>query len=311
MDLSTLSSGKVLVTGASGFIGHAVCRFLQSLGSEVVAVGGTTMPDIEQPVTALQLDLTDTQSTSAAFREQRPDYVIHLAGCVTGKREPEYVLPTLSGNLLAAVNVFSAAMEAGVVKTVTAGSLEEPENNESLAVPASPYAASKWAASGYARMFHALYQQAVVTARIFMVYGPNQKDLNKLIPYVCRSVINGNAAKLMSGERLVDWVYVDDVAEGLVRLLVSGPDDGTHVDLGTGRLVTTGDVARMICDYAGAGVAPDIGAVTDRQMEQVRKADPAMTEKLTGWQPVVSLEDGIALTFDWYRDNLERLESKL
>lgn len=308
MALSTLSNSKVLVTGASGFIGAAVCRFLQSLGSDVVAVGGRTLPAIEAPVTTLKLDLTDPQATTTAFLDHRPDYVIHLAGCVTGKREPEFVLPTLHGNLLGAVNVFSAAMAAGVTKTVTAGSLEEPESADAKAVPASPYAASKWAASGYARMFHALYSQAVVTARIFMVYGPDQKDLKKLVPYVCASAINGEAPKLMSGERPVDWVYVDDVAEGLARLLISGPDDGTHVDLGTGRLVTTGDVARRICEYAGGDVVPDIGAVADRQMEQVRKADPDETQRLTGWKPVVSLEDGIQKTFDWYRKNLALMD---
>ena len=105
----------------------------------------------------------------------------------------------------------------------------------------------------------------------------------------------------MSGTRLIDWVYIDDVAKGLVKMLLNGPGDGSLVDIGTGRLVSTRDVAELICMRSGTGLSPVIGAIADRAMEQTRKADIVQTKKLIGWRPEVVLEDGLDLTLAWYK----------
>jgi nucleoside-diphosphate-sugar epimerase len=152
-------------------------------------------------------------------------------------------------------------------------------------------------------MFHALYGVDVAIARIFMVYGPAQPDINKLIPYVCLSAARGEAPALTSGGRLVDWIFVDDVAEGLLALGASPVADGRHVDLGTGEQVTTGEIAEKICSIAGTGIRPEFGAVPDRPMEQVRVADLATTESLTGWRPRVGVDEGLERTYRWYRDH--------
>ena len=107
----------------------------------------------------------------------------------------------------------------------------------------------------------------------------------------------------MSGARPVDWIYVDDVAAGIIALLKAGPVDGSPVDIGTGRLVTTGDVASMICDIAGNDVAPTFGAVPDRASEQVRKADTARTSALIDWEPAIPVEEGLRRTLEWYKHN--------
>lgn len=83
-------------------------------------------------------------------------------------------------------------------------------------------------------MFHALYKVPVTLARLFMVYGPGQKDLKKLVPYVILARLQGEDVKLSSGTRPVDWVYVDDVVEGLVRMSRQAGVAGQRIDLGTG-----------------------------------------------------------------------------
>ena len=85
-------------------------------------------------------------------------------------------------------------------------------------------------------MFSALYGLQVVTARIFMTYGPAQPDRKKLIPYVTDCLLRGEAPQLTSGERLVDWVYVDDVVDGLLAAATSPRGAGKTVDLGSGTL---------------------------------------------------------------------------
>ena len=249
-----------------------------------------------------RVDLADGAAVDALFLNSKPDYLLHLASCVTGKREVEWVRETFAGNLQSAVNVLVAATQAGVEKTVLAGSLEEPEPNEGLAIPASPYAAAKWCASGYARMIHALYDTRVAVARIFMVYGPGQQDTKKLVPYVCLAASRAEAPELMSGARPVDWIYIDDVADGLIRMAHAGPVDGGYVDLGSGQLVTTGNVAERICKIAGTGVAPLLGALPDRAMEQVRVADIAATASSLDWSASTSLDAGLAQAYEYYRN---------
>jgi nucleoside-diphosphate-sugar epimerase len=247
------------------------------------------------------VELTNADEVDELISNVQPDYVMHLASCVTGKREIEWIRETMAGNLQTAVNVLVAAQEAGVEKTVLAGSLEEPDASEAAPVAASPYGVSKWCASAYARTMHALYGTRSATARIFMVYGPGQQDLKKLVPYVCLSAARSEAPELMSGGREVDWIYVDDVVNGLIRLALAGPDDGSYVDIGSGELVTTGEIAERICRLAGTGVAPILGALPDRAMEQVRKADVAATQDVLDWRPTTGIDDGLRQTLDWYR----------
>ena len=247
-----------------------------------------------------QWDGRDGNALQGLFLEYQPDFAFHLASAVTGRRELEFVFPTLEGGLVSSVLILIAAATQGSCKVVLAGSLEEPDPTDSGPVPASPYAASKWAAAGYARMFNALYGLSVVVARIFMVYGPGQADLKKFVPYVCLSAARGEQPRLMSGGRPIDWIFVDDVVDGLLCLGASDVADGRHVDLGSGNQVTTRDVATRICRIAQTGVEPIFGALPDRPMEQVRAADVASTDAQIGWAPTVSLDDGLERTYAWY-----------
>ena len=176
---------------------------------EASSRGTTTSPGIV-------LDLADGAAVGELIDKVRPDVVFHLASHVAGAREVELVAPTFDANLASTVHLLTAVTRHGCRRFIQVGSLEEPEPGEAVAVPSSPYAAAKMAASAYARMFHGLYGTPVVLARLFMVYGPAQKDLRKLIPYLVLSLLRGREPKLSSGSREVDWIYVDDVVDGLI-----------------------------------------------------------------------------------------------
>jgi nucleoside-diphosphate-sugar epimerase len=247
------------------------------------------------------MDVGDPASVTLGLERARPDYVFHLAGHVTGGRELEHVEPTLRANLLGSLNVMAAAQAVGARRIVLAGSMEAPPAGGDGQTPSSPYAASKWAAEGYARMFHTIYGCPVVTLRVFMVYGPGHQDLSKLVPYVILSLLRGERPKLSSGVRRVDWIYVDDVVDAFVASAVAKGALGGVFDVGSGVLVSIRELVQRVVELLDTDVKPDFGAVPDRALETSNVADLGPTEASLGWAPRIALDEGLRRTIDWFR----------
>jgi len=295
---------KFLVTGASGFIGTHLCNKLSSKGAEVHGVSRAEHTEVEKNVRWWQCDLSDIGAVRKIFHAVKPDIIFHLASHVVGARNIEIVLPTFHSNLTTTVNLLTVATEAGCHRIMITGSLEEPE--ESRAVPSSPYAAAKYACSAYARMFYALYKTPVALARLFMVYGPGQQDLRKLIPYVTLSLLRKEAPKLSSGQRLVDWIYVEDVVEGLLSIAQTPDIEGYTLELGSGTLVSVRNIVDKLASIINSGTKPLFGHITERPMEQVRVANTEDTFSIIGWKTKVPLEKGLGNTVKWYREQSQK-----
>jgi len=294
-----LQGKRALVTGASGFVGSHLITELLARGAEVTAISRVAQSRAPRGVTWVQADLERPGAAESIVDRARPEIVFHLASAVTGRRDLDLVAPTLQVNLVAGVRLMVAASRVGVERVVLAGSMEEPD----LAAgegPSSPYAAAKAAQTLYARFLHAVHGLPVVIARIFMVYGPGQKDLTKLVPYTILEGIEGRAAKLASCDRPIDWIFAEDVARGLATLAVAPGIDGESFDLGSGESVTVGEIAGRIAAELGAP-APLAGCLPPRPLETVRRADVGRTFERTGFRPTVGLDQGLARTIVWYR----------
>lgn len=298
---------RVLVTGASGFIGKHLCRRLVREGHEVHGVSRNPRHDGE--VTWRQADLADPTAAEELLKRVRPDTVLHLASYVSGSRELDAVLPTMQHNLVAAVNVLVAAAGSGCGLVALTGSMEEPESSSGDPTPGSPYAAAKYASGAYGRMIHALHDLAVVNLRVFMVYGPGQDDRTKLVPYVVTSLLRGERPQLSSGVRPVDWVYVDDVVDAFLAAARRPDLAGATLDVGSGELVTIRSLVEQIVETVGTRVEPDFGALPDRPLEQVRTADVERTRSMIGWEPRTTLAAGIRATVEWYRSESDSFTS--
>lgn len=291
---------RVLVTGASGFIGRHLCRRLHALGHDVfAAVRRPLTPDLP-PMQVCLGDLTDAARVRAAFHAARPDVVFHLAAHNTGSRDRAAVRSTFDSIVAASLNVFDAALDHGSPRVVTIGSLQEPDAQPND-VANSPYAAAKLASSAYARLYARLYALPVRIARVFMVYGPDEPNATKVIPYVATRLLAGDAAELSSGAQAFDWIFVDDVVDALVALAARDGLDGQTLDVGTGRLTT---VRAMVEGVAGRLGAPDrvrFGVRPDRAGEPTRVADVAATADRLGWTARCSVPEGLERTVAWYR----------
>lgn len=294
----SLRGQDALVTGASGFIGSRLCERLVEAHAEVHAVSRSERTG--SAVRWWSTDVRDTEATLALVRKVKPDVIFHLASHVSGSRGLDAVLPTLHANLVSTVNVLLGAAEAGCRRIVLAGSLEEPDSDDPYPVPVSPYAAAKFAASAYGRMFHSLHGVPVVMLRLFMVYGPGQGDETKLVPYVITSLLRGESPELSSGTRPVDWVYVDDVVDALIASARTDEALGESLDVGSGTLTPIRSVVEEIVRLLRSSVEPSFGTLPDRPKERVRVADIERTQALLGWAPRIPLNQGLAATIDWY-----------
>ena len=297
------SGRRILITGAAGFVGRRLATELVAAGHEI---HGTLRPgghgDAPAGVEIHVVDLADADAVHRLVRTVRPEWAFHLAARVTGDRQLDHAASLLLGTLAPTVHVLDALARAGCERLVIAGSMEEPGRGEAAtAAPGSPYAAAKWAASSVARLYHALYGLPVAIARLFMVYGPGQRDTTKVIPFVITSLLRGERPPLSTGARAVDWIHVDDVVRGLTAAAACAGLEGRTVELGSGDLVTIREVVERIVRLMGATVSPRWGALPDRPLERPVAAAVAETRALLGWAPQVTLDDGLADTIEWYR----------
>jgi len=299
MTVDELAGRRALVTGGTGFIGSHLCNRLHELGVEVFGTSRRPVDSGSAGVTWLLGDLAEIADARAALEAAEPDIVFHLAGHVSGDRSVELVLPTFRDGLLSCVNLLTAATEGSSPLIVLAGSMEEPPPGTTAEAPASPYAVAKWAASGYAGMFTTLYALPVAVLRIFMVYGPGQRDATKLIPYVMRSLLRGERPRLSSGARPVDWIFVDDVVDAFVAAALSEPSGGA-VDVGSGTAVTIRQLVDKIVAMTNPEIEPEYGAIPNRAHETTNVADVAGTEAAIGWRPRTTLDRGLQETLEWF-----------
>ena len=313
--LSAYASERVIVTGASGFIGARLCRRLHELGADVVAVSRNkrTIPHPEVPpsIRWSRLCFDDPEDIGRLIRETSPSVIFHGSGLAHGQQGLEFVLPSFGANVLSTVNLFTAVARAGNPTVVLMGSMEESDSKLVDAVPASPYAASKEACNSYAKLFANFYHVPVVNCRLFMTYGPGQYYVNKLIPYVIMSLANGQVPRLGAGRREIDWVFVDDVVDGLMRAACMEKKIAQRVDLGTGRLVSIRWLVETIVGIMNSPVEVQFGSGEGRKgRERICRADIEHTKRQLGWAPCTRLEDGLRKTVLWYCDHKNEFQSE-
>jgi UDP-glucose 4-epimerase len=299
----SLFAQKVLVTGASGFLGTHLCRHLSKSGAEVFGVSRRSAQPHSLCAHWFRADMANLDSVKEVFEVTRPQVLYHLAGHGFGSPDLENVLPTLRDDLITTVNILTVAQQQGVRRLILAASLEEPQPGASDPLPSSPYAAAKWASGAYARMFHRLYGTPIVILRPMMTYGPGQRT-HKLIPYVTLALLQGQVPKLSSGSRPVDWVYIDDVIEGMATAAVTPGIEGCTIDLGSGVLIPIRDAVLQLARVIGNGISPEFGTVPERPMEKIRVADTGFAYQKLGWTPRTPLQDGFEQTVEWYRKEL-------
>jgi NAD dependent epimerase/dehydratase len=311
----------VLVTGADGFIGSHLTERLVAEGARVRAFcrydsrGSAGWLDEVPPATREALDIRWGDIRDARFVERAVagvEVVFHLAALIAIPYS--YVAPEsfIDTNVRGTLNVLEAARSAGVrrlLQTSTSevyGTPDELPIRETHPLQAqSPYAASKVAADQLALSFQRSFDLPVVVLRPFNTYGPRQSE-RAVLPTMLRQLLAGRREiRLGRLDTRRDLTFVSDTVDGFVRAASAPGIDGRTIQLGTGRSESIGELFAMACRMLGLDAVP----VTDPDRLRpdasevlVLESDPSLARSLLGWGATTSLEDGLAATIAWLRE---------
>lgn len=302
---------RVLITGATGFIGRCLIRRLAEAGAEVWAGVYPGEPpertaDLPPQVEHVSLDVQDAQSVRRAVESAIPDLVFHLAavGVTDPGVDPALALAVNAGGT---VHLLEALRRRDVQRVVLAGTCYEYGASQQLAVngqqlvvegldPFNAYAASKVAAWAFGRMYWQAHGLPAVTVRPFQVYGPGQ-PAHTLIPAAIRAALTGENFQMTPGEQERDFIYVEDIVEGMLAAAQAPGIEGQSLDLGTGQVYTIREAVERIWTITEARGHILAGALSYRTGEVMRLvANADLTARLTSWRARVGLEEGLRRT---------------
>jgi UDP-glucose 4-epimerase len=302
----------VFLTGATGFIGRRLTQALLDLGYTVSALvlprDASALPE---EVRVYPGDVTDSGVLSDAVADAKPVIVFHLAAI--GMTNP--FLPMIEAcrvNVDGVINILDAVHSAGCVqRVVLVGSSYEygARRSDDELDPFNPYSASKVAAWAFARAAYNASGIPIVWVRPFQVFGPGQ-HAKALVPAAILAAIHQEDFPMTRGEQQRDFIFVNDVVEGL---LAAGrvPDiEGRVLDLGSGKLHSVRQVVERIWVLSDAGGQVLAGALPYRPGEvPAIPANVQRTRMLTGWEASTPLDEGLILTIDALRNgNVARCE---
>lgn len=319
---------RVLVTGAGGFIGSHLTERLVRAGADVramvryngrsdIGMLADVESDIRQSLDIVYADITDPfvvrRSVSGC------DTVFHLAALIAIPYS--YVAPAsyVATNVTGTLNVLEAARDLDVRRVVHTSTSETygtalytPIDERHPLQPQSPYSATKIGADSLAESFYRSFGVPVATIRPFNTYGPRQ-SARAVIPTIAAQVVAGREKILLGDLSPVrDLTYVSDTAAGFMAVAAADACIGQVTNIGNGKGITIGDLARLIAEVAGRAhmdIVEDSQRLRPPQSEVFELiASVEKARERCGWKPKVHLRDGLARVVDYVRSNLHRFD---
>jgi len=341
-----LDNKTILITGGAGFIGSSLIRFLiNNTTANIVNVDKLTyagnlhsLEDIQSSAryTFEYVDIKDKYTFKSVIDKNQPDAVMHLAAESHVDRSIDGPMEFINTNIIGTFNMLEISRQywlnladekksnfrfLHISTDEVFGSLSDKGffHEKTAYDPKSPYSASKAASDHLVRAWHNTYGLPTLITNCSNNYGPCQHP-EKLIPVVIQKAISGKPIPIYGkGENIRDWLYVEDHASALTRVLKDGEIGETYL-VGGKNEKTNLEVVNTICNVLDE-ILPNpsirkysslIEFVTDRPGHDKRYAiDPSKIENELGWKPATTFEMGIVKTVRWYLENTEWINKSL
>jgi len=313
----------VLVTGAGGFIGSHLVETLVSEGAQVRAFvhynsrgdGGLLRLLPSDTLTKIEVIPGDLQDQDAVQKAvQGCQIVFHLGALISIPYSYFHPLEVTNVNVMGTLNVLLACRDAKterLIHTSTSevyGTAQQVPIRESHVLQGqSPYSASKIGADKLAESFYCAFDLPVVTVRPFNTFGPRQ-SARAVIPTIITQTLTSSSINLGNLEATRDFTYVIDTVQGFIKAAIVKNVEGQVFNLGVGQEISIGEIAKKIIQLSGRSVTIEQDETRLRPMnsEVMRLiSDNSLARERLGWEPRISLDDGLLQTIQWVSSHLD------
>ena len=308
---------KVLVTGATGIIGSWLTEALQKKGAKVTAfvksndpIGIESIKHLQGKIRMQYGDIVNSSDVGIALKNQ--ETVLHLAAVTQVLQAADNPLDAVNVNFNGTVNILEGIRkgdEAFLVLASTDKVYGEPQQlpitEDHPLLSKSPYDAAKLAADRITYSYGVTYGLKSTIARLCNIYGGKDANRLRIIPGCILDIMRGRTPAIRrDGQDVRDYMHVNDAGDGSMKLAENSEKVRNEAfNFGTGIPTKTIDLARMICRLMMYERGPsilnqEIRGEIDRQYMACEKA-----QRLLGWHPKITLEEGLRQTIEWYQDN--------
>jgi len=309
--MANLLTGKpILITGGCGFIGsNLVSNLKKRFGSSIRVFDNESQGSLshieEFGVEFVKGDIKDKNALRKAMTGV--DLVIHLAADIQVIASIENPQSNFENNVVGTLNLLTAMKETGARRLVNAstggailGEATPPINEDMPAHPISPYGASKLAAEGYISAFSACYDLDAASMRFANVYGPRSFHQGSVISLFYKRILAGEELIINGdGNQTRDYVFVDDLCDGIIKVIESGKSG--VFQLGTETPTSINSLVDMIRKTVGDDYPFGVRFADAIQGEVLQNwCDISKASRELGYQPQVSIEDGLKITWKWF-----------
>jgi dTDP-glucose 4,6-dehydratase len=320
-------SKRVLVTGAGGFIASHLVERLGLDGAKVRAFvrynaradAGLLRfidPQIYSELEVVQGDLRDVEAVRAAAQEI--DIIFHLGALIAIPYSYEHLREVVETNVIGTLNVLLAAREMHVKRIIQTSTSEvygtaryAPIDEKHPLQAQSPYAASKIGADKISESLYHSFNLPVVTLRPFNTYGPRQ-SARAIIPTIITQALTRDEVRLGSLDPVRDFTFVSDTVNGFIRAASAAENVlGEEVNLGTGEMISIGELAETIFELLGKKpkIISDAQRLRPPNSEVFKlQSNNAKAHEQIGWSPQIPLQEGLQRTIEWISQHLSHFQ---
>ncbi len=318
-----ITGKRILVTGGGGFIGSHLVEQLVARGAKVrafVRYNSRADPGLLKQLSPASLaeveiiagDLRDSHAIYQAVEGM--DLVFHLGALISIPYSYQHPREVVETNVTGTLNVLMACLDLEISRLIHTSTsevygtaLHVPIDEEHPLQGQSPYSASKIGADKLVESFYAAYELPVVTVRPFNTYGPRQ-SARAVIPTIITQALNQEVIHLGALDTKRDFTYVLDTVNGFIKAAQADDVEGQTFNLGTGTEITIGELTNKVIEIIGRPVRIEVEPQRLRpgKSEVLRLlSNNGLARQKLGWQPEVSLDEGLHSTIEWIQAHLQ------